>query len=214
VQFFIQKYRLFKSLTISDSNSLLFLDKKTKIQISPSSKIILENGILKIGGTHPRSFGMPSLNKTFFCMDEGSQVIVKGDVYISSGSYIHIRQGGKLVLMGKNYFGNDNKIIVNNETQIGKGVSTSWNVTLMEDDGHSLFYHTGKQVKKLKKKMIFEDNVVIQMNVTIPRGIRIGTNSLIGANSVIRNDIPPNAIVYTDNVLRIKHGFSAGLQFT
>jgi acetyltransferase-like isoleucine patch superfamily enzyme len=213
LKYLIQKWRFFLNTFLESKDSHIFIDPNTKIHFSRGSQIIIKKGILKIGGNHPRSEGMPSLNKTIIFLGEGCKLIVEGDAYIASGSYICLKNKSNLILEGGNYIGADNKIFTFNETRIGKNTSTSWNVTLMEDDGHDLYFKNGTPVKKIYRKMIIDENVGIQMNVTIPRGVTIGANSLIGANSVIRKDIPKDTLVYSDVTLKEKHGFSAGLQF-
>lgn len=200
------------NLIQNDAN--IFIDRGVDFYFGKNSKLIINSGILKVGGTHPKSTGMPSLNRTIIALEENSQFIIDGDCYIASGSYFALHKGSTLFMNGKNYIGHDNKFFVHDYMSIGKNVSTSWNVTLIEDDGHHLFDMHGRIVKKIKKNMIIEDNVGIQMNVTIPRGVKVGENSLIGANSVIRKDVSPNTLVYSDILTREKHGFSAGLQFS
>lgn len=156
---------------------------------------------------------MPSLNKTILHLEDHSTLIIEDDVFIGSGTYICLRNKSTLHFKGKNYIGHDNKIISSHSTEIGINTSTSWNVTLMEDDGHNLYDINGRIIKKQYRPMKLGDNVGIQMNVTIPRGVNIGPNSLLGANTVIRRNIPNDTLIYTDNILRTKHGFSAGLQF-
>lgn len=209
---FIQKLKFLRNVEYADDRAYIIFDGKVQL-IAPKSSRIIVRGILKVGGALPSSPAIPSYNKTCIILEPGSTLIIEDDVYIASGTMINIRRGATLTFKGKNYIGHNNYIMCSNKVIIGKNTSTSWNVTLIDHDGHTLYSKTGKPFKRLKKPLIIGDNVGIQMNVTIPTGNTIGENSLIGANSVVRENIPENTVVYHNYELRKKHGISAGLQF-
>lgn len=52
-----------------------------------------------------------------------------------------------------------------------------------------------KQGTKIEKEIIIEDDVWIGANVIILPGVTIGAGSILGAGSVIRDNIPPKAVV-------------------
>ncbi|MCM2351128.1 MAG: acyltransferase [Bacteriovoracaceae bacterium] len=209
---YYQRFKFLRHVQYKGSNSFTIFDKSAEINIKKGSQIII-NGVLKIGGSLPESIEIPSYNKTRIVMEEDTKLVIEGDVYIASGTFIHIKKGATLKLKGRNFIGHNNFLVCSKEISLGKNTSTSWNVTLIDHDGHTLYFSSGKPLKKMIRPLIIEDNVGIQMNVTIPSGITIGKNSLIGANSVIRENIPSNSLIYHRNELRRKDGISAGLQF-
>jgi len=209
---FIQKLKFLKSVEYANERAYIIFDGKLHLIAHKSCRVIIK-GVLKIGGELPLSPAIPSYNKTCIIMEPESSLIIEDDVYIASGTMLNIKKGASLTFKGKNYIGYNNYIMCSSKMMIGKNTSTSWNVTLIDHDGHTLYNQFGKPLKRLMKPLIIEDNVGIQMNVTIPTGNHIGESSLIGANSVIRESIPKNTFVYHSNELRKKNGISAGLQF-
>ncbi len=91
-----------------------------------------------------------------------------------------------------------------------KNVSLSWNVTLIDDDGHFYYSSSGRKIKKIYRPMIVKKNAGIQMNVVVPKGIIIGENSIVAANCVLRSDVPDNSLVYQKNETVVKAGFTTG----
>lgn len=208
-----RKIKFLIRLELRSSGSFVVIDKNTEITLKKNSKIIINKGVFKIGGALPGCIEMPSYHKTQITMDENSSLIIEGDVNIASGTFIHIKKNASLRISGGNFIGHNNIIICSKEISIGSNSSTSWNVTLIDHDGHTLFFNDGTALKKPIRPLKIEDNVGLQMNVTIPSGVTIGKNALIGANTTIREDIPSDTLVYNLPELRKKNGISAGLQF-
>lgn len=73
---------------------------------------------------------------------------------------------------------------------LGNNVRCGANTTIMDTDGHSDDYRTGKDAS-----IVIEDEVWIGTGVTVMKGSIIGRGALIGAGSVIRNVIPPYSVV-------------------
>jgi acetyltransferase-like isoleucine patch superfamily enzyme len=73
---------------------------------------------------------------------------------------------------------------------IGDNVRCGANTTIMDTDGHSDDYRTGKN-----SPIVIDDEVWIGAGVTVMKGSFIGRGALIGAGSVIRNVIPPYSVV-------------------
>jgi len=112
---------------------------------------------------HPNAIDLPSYNKTILVMEEGSSLGIKGNLFIASGTTIIIRKNAKMIFHGNNYIGHNNLLIAHDHFEMGENTSTSWNVTLMEDDGHDLYYATGKIFPKRRSPLILSKNVGIQI---------------------------------------------------
>lgn len=207
---FFHRLRLIRSCHFEDESSQILISKSTRAYIKPGACIKIQNGLLQIGGNYPRHVSMPSLDKNVICMEEDAVLEVYDDVFLSQGAYINIKKGGHLVFKGGNFIGHNCRIICKDRVEVGKNSSTSWNVTLIDDDGHHL-YLKDKKIPRTKRPLEIGDYVGIQMNVTIPRGVKVGNQSLLGANTVIREDIPEKKLVYTKNELKVKDDISAGL---
>jgi len=209
-------YRYFKFLKRADFNpksTSILISKEADFFIKDSSQIKITGRIIKLGGSHPNAIDLPSYNKTILVMEEGSSLEIKGNLFIASGTTIIIRKNAKMIFHGNNYIGHNNLLIAHDHFEMGENTSTSWNVTLMEDDGHDLYYATGKIFPKRRSPLILSKNVGIQMNVTIPRGISVGENALIGAGTILRSNVEANHLIYSNPIQKLKPNISAGLQF-
>lgn len=210
---FLSKLSSLRRVHLKSEGSFIIIDRKTNLNLKKGSRILINEGVFKAGGALPGCIEIPSLNKTQITLEENATLIIDGDVNIASGTFIHVKKNATLKFGGGNFIGHNNIIICSRDTNLGRNTSTSWNVTLIDHDGHKLYFPNGNALKKPSRPMNIEENVGIQMNVTIPTGVEIGKNCLIGANSVIRKNIPKDTFVYSTSELRSKNGISAGLQF-
>lgn len=85
------------------------------------------------------------------------------------------------------YIGNNCTIHAYKQITIGSGTIISWNVSIMDGDGHSIFY--GDKDNRPQPIMI-EENVWIGNNVIILKGLTIGRGSVVAAGSVVTKSIP------------------------
>lgn len=210
---FFLRSKILSHTNLQGSSSFIVIDKSVKAILDSGSQIDIEKGLFQIGGSQPKTIEMPSYNCTKIVMDKNSKLIIKGNVQIATGTFIHIKENATLTLLGDNFIGHNNVIICSRNIFIGKNSSTSWNVTLIDHDGHTLYNTSGTKLKVPYRSLIIEDNVGIQMNVTIPRGIHLGSNVLIGPHTILRKDVPENKYIYSKPTTSEKHGISAGLQF-
>lgn len=209
---FLRRLLALRRVNLNSKDSNIVFSRKTKLCLKKHSRIQINNGTLRIGYPSYGSQSKPSYEQTILNLEEGSTIIINGMVTIGKGSYICLRKGSTLLLNGGNYIGNNAIVIVDKHMSIGENTSTSWNVTLIDDDGHRFFTRGNKPIKKLYNPLIIEKNVGIQMNVVIPRGVTIGENSIISANTTIRKNIPKDTLVYFNNELKEKYGFTTGFK--
>lgn len=109
--------------------------------------------------------------------------------YIGESSKINVYSGE--LNIGDVYFGMNCIVHVYKELNIGSGTIISWNVSILDGDGHSL-YIDGE--RNIPKRINIEDNVWIGNNVTILKGVTIGTGSVIGAGSIVTKSISENSL--------------------
>jgi acetyltransferase-like isoleucine patch superfamily enzyme len=88
----------------------------------------------------------------------------------------------------------------------------SWNSTLIDSDEHNPVLSSGRILKLQKRPLVVGERVGMQANVLIPRGVNIGNLSVISAGTVLREDVPPEVFVYTDQKLRKKEGLTSGIK--
>lgn len=121
--------------------------------------------------------------------------------YLGRNSKLHIYAGQ--VRIEDVYFGDNCIIHVYDKLEIGSGSIFSWNVSILDGDGHSL---------KIDKKnnnaagITIGRNVWIGNNAIILKGVDIGEGSVIGAGSVVTHSIPPYSLAVGNPAKVIRTG--------
>jgi maltose O-acetyltransferase len=123
-------------------------------------------------------------------------------------SHIHI---GNHVLIGDraSFIASISHIYIGNYVMIGP------NVTIRGGDHRydliGKYMYDVKENEKLPKNdanVKIDDDVWIGCNVTILKGVHIGRGAIVGAGSVLRNSVPPYAIVLGNPAKVIKFRFN------
>ena len=86
-----------------------------------------------------------------FIIEEGAEVIIEGDVFIAPGMTIRVKKGAKAVFKGKNLIAHNFTLICGEYFELGENSHVSWNCTMIDDDGHTLFNREGRPLKQVKK---------------------------------------------------------------
>lgn len=89
------------------------------------------------------------------------------------------------------YFGEHCVVHIYDELIIGSGSVFSWNVSILDGDGHSLYYDNKSNTPK---GIYIEKNVWVGNGVTILKGVTIGEGSVIAAGSVVTHPIPARSL--------------------
>jgi len=108
---------------------------------------------------------------------------------LNNNSKINI-YSGKLKIEDT-YIGENCIIHVYDRISIGSGTVIAWNVSIMDGDGHSIFY---EDEDNKPQPISIEKNVWIGNNVIILKGVTIGEGSIIAAGSIITKSIPPYSL--------------------
>lgn len=175
--------------------------------------VIEVHGRVHIGFHHLCSRMYPTYQNSFITLGGNSKLVFYGDTYIAGGLSLTIKNNGVFTFYGNNYVARNSTFICSKEISYGKNSSSSWNFIAIDDDGHLFFDVDGTPINRNYLPLIIEDNVAIQVNVTIPRGITIGKNSVVGASTTLRQNIPSNHLVYSDQNIKMKDNTTFGFQF-
>ncbi len=109
--------------------------------------------------------------------------------YLGKNSKLHIYAGQAQI--EDVYFGDNCIVHVYDKLIIGSGSVFSWNVSILDGDGHTL--ETNKKINSAMGITIGK-NVWVGNNVIILKGVNIGEGSVIGAGSVVTHSIPPHSL--------------------
>lgn len=93
--------------------------------------------------------------------------------------------------MGSGYINTGAFIACFHHIKIGNNVAIAENVTIRDDDSHTLLYDGYVQGKPIE----ILDNVWIGMNLTILKGVTIGEGLIVVAGSIVTKNVRPNTLV-------------------
>lgn len=158
---------------------------KTALKYQPSSRIIINKGVLEINKKWTSNDPFPSI----FALGENSKVIVQNSFAIYSGSRVYVNNNATLVL-GSGYINNNLNLSCFSRIEIGYDVVISENVSIRDSDNHRVLNIN----HKMTKPIVIGNHVWIGMNVTILKGVTIGDGVIIAAGAVVNKDIAPNSL--------------------
>ena len=207
------RFRAYKRVKYLSENGLFAISKSVAIPTHSTSSIIIKDKCV-IGFFNPRVSSLVShLPDTIISIGENGVLECNGKVNIYPGTTIKIGKNAHLIFEGNNIIAHNSIILCNRKIIIGKNSAISWNTTLIDDDNHTFYKPDGRALKKIPHSLVIGENVGVQMNVSIPAGVTIGNNTIVSANTVVRQDLPPDSLVYTNNEIVTKKGYTTGFQF-
>lgn len=107
----------------------------------------------------------------------------------------HFGQGSRISNSGKICFGDgfgisaNSTICCDKEIVFGKNVLLSWDILIMDSDGHDIYYKDEKIRINSPQKIKIGDHVWVGCRSTILKGSKIGFNCVIAAGSFITKPI-------------------------
>jgi acetyltransferase-like isoleucine patch superfamily enzyme len=120
------------------------------------------------------------------------RLTVHGEVLISSGTRILISENAHLEIGDQTFIHYDGVITCWDHITIGTECGISWDVTILDGNGHDLTVG-GKKRPQARGAQI-GDRVWIGTGATIV-GASIGDGSAVGAGSVVTSKVPPKALI-------------------
>lgn len=206
------RFQALKHVHFEGKEAHLFFDKNVWFRLEENAKIVIQNGLVRIGYDFPNKVSRPSYNKTTITLRENAVLFLGGGVHICPGTSIYLGKNAEMTFKGRNWIGNNCTFICTKKLELGQNTSLSWQVTLIDDDGRTFYKPDGNPIESNRRPLIIGENVGLQMHVVIPKGVIIGKNSVVGANTVVRRDIPENCLVYQNPELKIRHDTTVGFQ--
>ncbi len=129
-----------------------------------------------------------------------ARIITGRGVRIADGCFVDV--GGLLSVGTRAVIGPNTRIMAATEVRIGARCMISWNCSIFDSIGHRLWLaETGES--EIEAPITIGDDVWIGPYSIIMKGVTIGNNSVVGAGSVVRQQVPPNSLVYGNPARRV-----------
>lgn len=168
-----------------NSRGLLLNGKRTIVQINRNAQLKMQAS-LKTGVRQVRRSKM----ETRILLEEGSQLLVKGDFSVFAGSYIRVAPHGRLILHGG--FINENvQITAGDVVEIGQDFTCGRDVVIRSYDGHTI----EEPDYKISGPIKIGNHVWVGQGATILKGVTIGDGAIIAAGALVTKDVPEHSIV-------------------
>jgi acetyltransferase-like isoleucine patch superfamily enzyme len=183
-----------------------FFSENVKFVLQTGSSIEIHKGSLRVGFDLNSNFPHASRSSSVIALGVGAKLIIEDSVSIGPGCSIRVGDGATLRFKGQNQIDHDVSISCRKEIEIGYRTEMSWNVTLMDDDGHEWLQPDGQRKRGNRVPLRIGSNVGIFMHTIVINGAQIGENSIVGPNIVIRRSVPSNCMCYEEPLLKIRNG--------
>ncbi len=112
--------------------------------------------------------------------------LILNDSTIGRGVAIVTGKDAEISVGKGSYVTDGSKLLASRSITIGARCAISWNVTVMDDDGHG-----ENQVAPI----IVDDDVWIGCNATILKGVTIGAGSVVATGSIVTRSFPPRSLI-------------------
>jgi acetyltransferase-like isoleucine patch superfamily enzyme len=173
---------------------------KSDIQINPSthliikkSKIIVENGIFKIGIDYMFGGSGFDPNKDNCRIHlNNSTLHTIGNVSLYPGLKM-IAENAEIIIKNGTKINGDTWIIAKKKIEIGQNCFIAPGVIIRDNDGHKIGLIGEKPVEKIKE-VIIEDNVWIGQNSIVLSGVTINNGAIIAAGSIVTKNVEKNSL--------------------
>ena len=187
-------YRMTEKAVLDIDGSII-VNGKSLIEQTTSSKITIRSVELNENAAiYNRSRFEHRIDALTLCKSSYLFIGLDGQTnirncYVDKNSRIHVYSG--CIKIDDVYVGENCVIHVYDKLSIGRDTIISWNVNILDGDGHSLYY---KNKINKPEGICIEDKVWIGNNVTILKGVTIGEGSVVGAGSLVVNSIPSHSL--------------------
>jgi acetyltransferase-like isoleucine patch superfamily enzyme len=139
-------------------------------------------GACLLGGLVPKSA------TTVINVGEGATLALDG-VTIGRGSRVGVNRGARLEIGAGTSLTDSCWVAASQSITIGRDCAISWNVTILDDDGH------GDGPPPYSAPIVIGDRVWIGCNATILKGVTIGSGSIVAAGAVVTRSCPPRSLI-------------------
>lgn len=141
----------------------------------------IRSGMLKIGGTSPRS-------REIGCFTVNGVIRMEDNIRLSRGCNIEIGHGAILYLSHNLYIGENNQITCWHRICLCSHVSTSWNCEISDTDLHYCVDVASGTVSPCSKEVYIAPHSWIGNNCIVKKGTKTKEFSIFGSGSILTKD--------------------------
>ena len=147
---------------------------------------------------------------SYWGVETGAKVTVKGTCRIAKGSVIHVFKNGRLEF-GNNFSSNGNfTLSCADNICFGSNCMLGWDITIMDSDGgHAIIQLSDNSEVNKSSSIVIGNHVWIGASASILKGSQIGDGCIIGFKSnVCGLNCPAYSIIAGNPASIIKSGYS------
>ncbi len=174
----------------------ILINRRTKLANISGDIILPEKitfGLVKIGFSGSYALGGASY------FENRGKIVIKGKATFSRGIQLIVGSKGCLEI-GSDFRCNANCIInVGNQISFGNDCLLSWNIMILDGDGHKIYFIDDSSMKMKKKQISVGNHVWICANSTILKGATIADNSIVAAGTTVSKELSQKNILITEN---------------
>ena len=133
-------------------------------------------------------------------LGENAKLILFQNTFINSGCYLTAGKNAVIEIGENTYFAHEVVINTKSQIRIGKNCLISFQVVMMDYDGHMIYEKTNHENREYINSgktapIVIGDHVWIGYRSKIMKGITIGNGAIIAAGSTVTSDVPENCLV-------------------
>lgn len=141
-------------------------------------------GVVRIGFGNG-SYEMGRGRQSCFAQDHGTKLVFDGKAEFANPVYITINHSGK-VKFGNNFRANSNMILSCADTvEFKEDCLLSWNVTVIDGDGHSMFLKDSTDMYNVPKPIKVGEHVWISSNATLLKNCSVANGCVVSAGAIV-----------------------------
>lgn len=205
----VMKFILLKSISFSEKCNNIFWRRFNVFLFKLNGVVLRDRPVIR--------------NKVFLKMNSNSTFVIGNKFRFISGSNLNplssnilgsifLSEGSKIII-GNNVGISSSVLVSFKEIIIGDNVLVGAGCLIMDTNGHSLNpferrMEAETHAGRTGQGIIIDSDVWLGTNCSIYAGVHIGRGAVVAGNSIIRNDIPPYAVVLGNPAKIISFVFS------
>lgn len=154
--------------------------------VDPQAKVLIQ-GQFNFGATTLGNFSDKSI-ETIFIAERDTQITIE-NATLGRGARVKCTQGAQFKMGSGSYIADGGFVSVASSLSIGKNCAISWEVQIIDNDGHRLDGNTPTQ------PIVIGDHVWIGSRAMILKGTELGDGCVVAAGAVVSGKFPSRSLI-------------------